>query len=221
MFLLLPYKVDVHSSRKPLANYLVMIAIVAVFVLKKKIYPEWRTEPFVLAGWSASGLLGYMWLHNGYLHIIFNLIFLWVFGNAVCAKVGNVLYLPVYIAAGLLAAVVHLTFDVRMAVGVVGASGALYGIIGAYFVLYPYNSIKCFFWFLAYLRWFSIAGFWIILLRLAFDIVGAISGYTEGPAYFAHIGGFVGGIILTIILLKSKLVVRDSMDDAIVRSIKA
>lgn len=216
MFLLLPYKVDVHSSRKPYANYLVIIAIVAVFALQES-YLKGRTAPFVLAGWSARGLLGYMWLHNGYLHIIFNLIFLWVFGNAVCAKVGNVLYLPVYIATGLLAAVIHLTFDVRMAVG---ASGALYGIIGAYFVLYPYNSIKCFFWFLAYLRFFSIAGFWIILLRLAFDIVGAISGYTEGPAYFAHIGGFVGGVILAIILVISKLVTRDSMDDAIVRSIK-
>lgn len=217
MFLFLPYKVDVQSSRKPFANYLVMVAIVAVFVLQQ-IYPEQRTEPFVLKGWSVKGLLGYMWLHADYIHIIGNLVFLWVFGNAVCAKIGNVLYLPVYIATGLLAAVIHLTFDDRMAVG---ASGAVYGIFGAYFVLFPYNSIKCFFWFLAYMRRFSIAGFWIILLRVALDIVGAISGYTAGAAYFAHIGGFVGGVILAIILLKSKLVTRDSMDDAIVRSIKA
>jgi membrane associated rhomboid family serine protease len=96
--------------------------MIAVFVLQQ-IYPEERTKPFVLNGWSAGGLLGYMWLHDGYLHIIFNLIFIWVFGNAVCAKIGNVLYLPVYIATGLLAAVIHLTFDVRMAVG---ASGARY-----------------------------------------------------------------------------------------------
>ncbi len=217
MFLFLPYKVDVQSRRRPFANYLVMIAIVAVFILQK-VYPEQRSEPFILAGWSVKGLLGYMWLHDGYLHIIFNLIFLWVFGNAVCAKMGNVLYLPVYIATGLLAAVAHLAFDVRMAVG---ASGAVYGIFGAYFVLYPYNSIKCFFWFLAYMRRFSIAGFWIILLRVALDVVGAISGYTAGAAYFAHIGGFVGGVVVAIILVISKLVTRDSMDDAIVRSIKA
>jgi len=217
LFLFLPYKVDVHSSRKPFANYLVMIAMAAAFVLQLTC-PQEQVERFVLDGWSVEGLLGHMWLHVGYWHIIGNLIFLWVFGNAVCAKMGNVLYLPVYIAAGVLAAVVHLTFDVRMAVG---ASGAVYGIFGAYFVLYPYNSIKCFFWFLAYVRCFSIAGFWIILLRVALDVVGAISGYTGGAAYFAHIGGFIGGIILTIILLKSKLVVRDSMDDAIVRSIKA
>jgi membrane associated rhomboid family serine protease len=194
-----------------------MIVMVAVFVLQQ-IYPEERTQPFELKGWSVRGLFGYMWLHVDYLHIIFNLIFIWVFGNAVCAKIGNVLYLPVYITTGLLAAALHLVFDDRT---VVGASGALYGIIGAYFVLYPYNSIKCLFWFLAYLRRFSIAGFWIILLRLAFDIVGAISGYKGGTAYFAHIGGFVGGVILAIILVVSKLVTRDSMDDAIVRSIKA
>ena len=216
MFLVLPYKVDVQSSRKPYANYLVMIAIVAVFVLKE-IYPEWRTGPFVLAGWSARGLLGYMWLHVGYGHIIGNLIFIWVFGNAVCAKVGNALYLPVYIAAGLLGGIVHLMFDSRMAIG---ASGAIFGIIGTYLFLYPYNSIKCFFWFLAYLRCFSIAGFWIILLRVALDVLGAVSKYKGGTAYFAHIGGFGGGIILALILLKSKLVARDSMDDAIVRSIK-
>jgi membrane associated rhomboid family serine protease len=191
--------------------------MIAVFVLQQ-IYPEERTEPFVLDSWSASGLLGYMWLHDGYFHIIFNLISIWVFGNAVCAKIGNVLYLPVYIATGLLAAAIHLTFDPRMALG---ASGAINGIIGAYLVLYPYNSVKFFGWFLAYIRFFSIAGFWIILLRVALDIVGAISGYTGGVAYFAHLGGFFGGVILVMILLASKLVTRDSMDHAIIRSIKA
>ena len=217
MFLFLPYKADIQSSRKPYANYLVMMAIVAVFVLQASYLGD-RTKPFELAGWSARGLLGYMWLHDGYLHIIGNLIFIWVFGNAVCAKIGNVLYLPVYIATGLLAAVVHLVFDDRIAVG---ASGAIFGIIGIYLVLYPYNSIKCFFWFLAYIRRFSIAGFWIIILWIALNLLGAISEYTGGAAYFAHIGGFVGGVILAIILVSSKLVTRDSMDDAIVRSIKA
>ena len=75
--------------------------------------------------------------------------------------------------------------------------------------------------FLIYIRRFSIAGLWIILLWVALNVLGAISGYTGGPAYFGHIGGFVGGVILAIILLKSKLVVRDSVDDAIARLLKA
>lgn len=216
MFLLLPYKVDVQSSRKPFANYLVMVAMVAAFALQMTC-PQEKVDRFVLDGWSAVGLFGHMWLHVGYGHIIGNLVFLWVFGNAVCSKLGNILYLHVYIGAGLMAGIVHLLFDDRMAVG---ASGAIFGIIGTYLLLYPFNSIKCLFWFLAYVRRFKIAGFWIILLWVILNIIGAVSGYTGGAAYFAHIGGFVGGIVLTIILLKSKLVTRDSMDDAIVRSIK-
>jgi len=215
LFLFLPYKVDVHSSRKPFANYLVMIAMVAVFVLQKS-YPEEQTEPFVLTDWSVRGLFGYMWLHNGYLHIIGNLIFVWVFGNAVCSKVGNILYLPVYIASGLVAAVVHLVFDGRE---VAGASGAIFGMVGAYFVLYPFNSIKCFVWYIAYVRRFSIAGIWIILLWVVLNVLAAVTKYTAA-AYFAHIGGFVSGVIIAMVLLMTKLVVRDSMDDAIVRSIK-
>ena len=215
MILLLPYKVDVQSSRKPFVNYLVMIGIVAAFALQPS--SQQPIESFVLDGWSIAGLFGHMWQHMGYFHIIGNLIFLWVFGNAVCAKVGNVFYLPVYIGTGLVAAVVHLIFDVRMAVG---ASGAIFGIIGTYFLLYPFNSIKCLFWFFVYVRRIRIAGIWIILLWVALNVLGAVSGYTEGAAYFGHIGGFVGGVILAIILLKSKLVVRDSVDDAIARLLK-
>lgn len=216
MLLFLPYKVDVHSSRKPFANYLVMISIVAVFALQES-YLKGRTDPFLLTGWSVKELFGHMWLHSGYLHVIFNLIFLWVFGNAVCSKVGNLLYLPLYVVTGLLAAVTHILFDDRIAVG---ASGAIFGIVGAYFLLFPFNSIKCIIWFFIYLRRINIAGFWIILLLFALDVLGAVSGYTGGAAYFAHIGGFVSGVLLALVLLKSKLVARDSVDDAIVRAMK-
>lgn len=193
-----------------------MFAMLVVFALQQS-YLKGRTETFELTGWTVRGIFGYMWLHDGYPHIIGNLIFIWVFGNALCSKVGNILYIPLYIATGLLAATLHLVCDVRTAVG---ASGALYGVIGAYFVLYPFNSIKCFVWFLAYLRRFSVAGFWIILLKVALDVLGAVTGYMGGTAYFAHIGGFVSGVIIAMVLLMTKLVVRDSMDDAIVRSIK-
>lgn len=216
MILLLPYKVDVQSSRKPFANYLVILAVVAAFVLQMFASKE-QVQQFFLDEWSLPALLGHMWLHTGYPHIIGNLIFLWVFGNAVCAKVGNILYLPVYIGTGLVAAVIHLLFDARVSVG---ASGAIFGIIGTYFLLYPFNSIKCLFIFFVYIRRIKIAGIWIILMWVALNILGAVSGYMEGAAYFGHIGGFVAGVILAIILLKTKLVARDSMDDAIARSLK-
>jgi membrane associated rhomboid family serine protease len=192
-----------------------MIVMLAVFALQQSNL-EGRTEPFVLTDWSVREMFGYMWLHLGYGHIIGNLVFLWVFGNAVCSKVGNILYLPVYIAAGLMAAVVHLVFDGRE---VVGASGAIFGMVGAYFVLFPFNSVKCFAWFITYVRCFSIAGIWIILLWVVLNVLAVVTKYTAA-AYFAHIGGFVSGLIIAMILLTTKLVARDSLDDAIVRSIK-
>ena len=97
MFLFVPYKVDVHSSIRPFANYLVMFATVAVFALQVSYLGD-RAKPFELTDWSVREMFGYMWLHDGYLHIIGNLIFIWVFGNAVCSKVGNILYIPLYIA---------------------------------------------------------------------------------------------------------------------------
>ncbi len=213
--MLIPYKVDVYSSRIPFVNYLVMIAVVAAFVLQR-ICPLKDVEQFVLQGWSVAALFGHMWLHLGHFHIIGNLIFLWVFGNAVCSKLGNLFYLPVYIGTGLVAAIVHLFFDGRPAVG---ASGAIFGIVGVYFMLYPFNSIKCIFVFIVYVRRISIAGFWIILWWIALNVLGVVSAFTAA-AYFGHIGGFVAGVILAIVLLKSKLVIRDSMDNAIIRSLK-
>ena len=117
-----------------------MIVMLAVFAMQQTSLKA-RIETFVLTDWSVKGIFGYMWLHNNYPHIIGNLVFIWVFGNAVCSKVGNILYLPLYIATGVVAAVAHLVFDGRE---VVGASGAIFGMVGAYFVFYPFNSIKCF-----------------------------------------------------------------------------
>jgi membrane associated rhomboid family serine protease len=192
-----------------------MIVVLAVFAMQQTSLRA-RIETFVLTEWSVKGIFGYMWLHNNYPHIIGNLVFIWVFGNAVCSKVGNILYPPLYIATGVVAAVAHLVFDGRE---VAGASGAIFGMVGAYFVFYPFNSIKCFVWFIAYVRRFSIAGIWIILLWVVLNVLAVVTKYTAA-AYFAHIGGFVSGVIFAVFLLMTKLVVRDSMDDAIVRSIK-
>lgn len=212
--LIIPYKVDVSTERRPISNYFIMLVTVAAFIFQVTSSGE-QVKRFVLDGWSITELAGYMWLHTGYLHIIGNLVFLWVFGNAVCAKVGNFFYLLIYMGTGILAGIIHIIFDGRSAVG---ASGALYGIIGTYLVLYPFNSIKCLFIFIIYLRRFSIAGLWVILCWFILNVLGAITGYTA-KAFFAHIGGFVIGVIWAIILLKLKLVIRDNIDDAIVKSL--
>jgi membrane associated rhomboid family serine protease len=160
-------------------------------------------EEYLLTGWRNKGMFTHMWLHGGLLHLIGNLLFLWIFGNAVCAKIGNIIYAPIYIIAGLSAAMTYLLFSSHPALG---ASGAINGIVGMYLVLFPTNSITCY-WSLTMLYWkeFEAPSYAMILLWLAYDIFGAAVGGSN-IAYFAHFGGFATGFVIAIILLKTKFI---------------
>ena len=156
-----------------------------------------------------------MWLHGGILHFLGNMLFLWIFGNAVCAKIGNVIYLPIYLALGLLAAVVHLIF---WGGSMIGASGAINGIVGMYLIFFPENEITCF-WSISIFYWrqFSVRSFWMILLWLVYDILGAVflSKESGGVAYFAHLGGFSDGFGLAVLMLKTKMVTMEKYEKSL------
>jgi membrane associated rhomboid family serine protease len=163
----------------------------------------WMSE-FVLRGFSLKGLFGHMWLHAGLLHLAGNLLFLWIFGNAVCAKVGNRIYFPLYIVFGLIAGISHLLFTGG---AVVGASGAINGVVGMFLVFFPENDITCYFSFtIFYWREFTVSSYWMILFWLFWDILGAVVatglGASSGVAYFAHLGGFAVGFGIAILMLR-------------------
>ncbi len=182
-------------------------------------YYTWgRIRPFILNGFSIKGLFGHLWLHGGILHIAGNMLFLWIFGNAVCSKIGNISYLPVYLGLGLISGISHLLFTGGAAIG---ASGAINGIVGMYLVFFPTNEITCYFVFLLFFRpivkEFCLSSYWMILFWLMLDIWGAMSG--EGQvAYYAHLGGFVGGFGLGLLMLKLKLVKMYSDETSIVQA---
>jgi membrane associated rhomboid family serine protease len=209
MFFLVPYAVDVPFDRKPVLNWLLVISVIAVFILQYAAYTgteESYFDSYVLNGWNWRGLIGHMWLHADPIHLGGNMLFLWVFGNAVCAKVGNLKYLPIFLFLGLGAAAAHLWLNGSPAIG---ASGAVNGIVGMFLVFFWQNEMDCVFFILIVLRpiykTFSVSSYWMILLWLVFDIIGALIG--EGQtAYYAHLGGFFSGAILAVVLLKLKLV---------------
>jgi membrane associated rhomboid family serine protease len=132
------------------------------------------TGRLLLQDWSLKGLFGYMWLHGDPLHLAGNVLFLWIFGNAVCAKLGNLLYLILYVFCGVLAGVVHLLF---VSGPVLGASGAINGVVGMYLVLFYENEITCVFGWLIppLLKCFDVSSIWMIFFWLFWDIVGGFA----------------------------------------------
>jgi membrane associated rhomboid family serine protease len=178
-------------------------------IIKRNLIEEYfvygQIRPYMLSGLQLKGLFGYIWLHGGILHLLGNLLFLWTFGNAVCAKIGNIRYAPVYIGLGVIAGISHLIFAGG---SVIGASGAINGIVGIFLVFFPQNEITCYWIFFPYIRQFSLSSYWMILFWFAFDILGAFMG-GGGVAHFAHLGGFFAGAALAIVMLKTRMVVME------------
>ena len=141
-----------------------------------------------------------MFLHGGWMHVIGNMWFLWVFGDNIEDRLGHVTYFLFYVACGLGAGVLHTLFNWGSMVPTVGASGAISGILGAYFVFFPRARIVTlvpliFFFFTVQLPTVFFVGYWILIQFLGG--LNAMSHHsTGGTAWWAHIGGFALGFIL-------------------------
>jgi membrane associated rhomboid family serine protease len=150
-----------------------------------------------------------MFLHGGWLHLGGNMLFLWIFGNNVEDRLGPILYIPFYLAAGIAAAIGQLLVDTNSVVPNLGASGAIAGVLGAYIVMFPRRRVLTlvFFFFITaiWLPAWVVLGAWFILQL--FNGVGAVTAeISTGVAFFAHIGGFVfGGIVAFLFFPKEGL----------------
>ena len=137
-----------------------------------------------------------MFLHGSLLHIGGNMLFLWIFGNNIEDVLGSLSYLGFYLLAGLVAAAAHIAVQANSTVPVVGASGAIAGVMGAYMVLFPDVQIRTvlifFFLFIRDIRAKYLLGFWFLLQFF--------TNPAEGVAWVAHVGGFVFGAIVGFFL---------------------
>jgi len=203
-FFFIPTKIETLEQWFPWANWLLVcvisgVSLYAIFVVGNFDSPE--LEPLILDGYSWTGLFGCVLLHVDLFHLIGNMIFLVVFGNALCSNINNGLYLLLFLACALIASVTHVMFDGHPAVG---ASGAINGVVGATLAMYPKNRV-----YLAWVYWmfmvfrsglFSLPAAVIFCAWFAYDILGSLIGYGM-TAYFAHIGGFLGGLVIGLIAL--------------------
>ncbi len=146
-------------------------------------------------------LITSMFLHGGWLHIIGNMLYLWVFGDNVEDALSPIPYLAYYLACGVVAGLAQVMFDPYSRVPSIGASGAVAGVLGGYFVLHPTNRVNTlvilgiFIRVVALPAW-VLLGFWFILQF--FSGVTTTDAAAGGVAYWAHVGGFVIGMVLMI-----------------------
>jgi len=153
----------------------------------------------VMALPASLSLITSMFLHGGFLHLIGNMLYLWIFGDNIEEAMGHVRFIFFYLICGVIAAMSHAVSDPASVSPMIGASGAISGVLGAYLLLFPrarvYTLIPLgFFFWRAYIPASIILGLWFLLQILSGTAsVGAAGG---GVAWFAHIGGFLAGMAL-------------------------
>ncbi len=195
----IPYRIDTLFQCEPWANWTIFgVTIATSLAIQGGAIPlEVAEQHFVLGKGGPEAIVGYLFAHGGLVHLAGNMVFLWVFGNAVCATIGNFTYLALYLGLGAFAGLTH------MLVGgepVIGASGAIAGVVGLAVALYPINRVNVFYMISMIPRTGRILLWMLALYWTAWDIVGA--WLHLGPvAYWAHLGGTTAGLATGMILL--------------------
>ena len=163
-----------------------------------------------VGGLGAGSIISSMFMHGGWMHLIGNMWFLWVFGNNIEDSMGHVRYLVFYLLTGALAAAAHIAADPGRAIPTVGASGAISGIMGAYMVLYPKVRVQTLIFIIIYIRVIPLPAWALLAYWFFLQVVGGGASMSQGGggvAFWAHVGGFVAGVVL-VKLFEKRILVR-------------
>jgi len=220
MFFFLPLYDDNPIQRPPVVTYMLIGICVAVFLWelgqdadmvaetygmipavlfgKARLSPEIATVPPWVTIFTS------MFLHSGWLHIGGNMLFLWIFGNNVEDVLGHVRYLLLYLASGVAAALCQGLSDPTATEPMLGASGAIAGVLGAYLLIYPFANVHVLVLIIIVVRFITVPA-WIMLglwfgLQLVSGLLSETGTGAGGVAFWAHVGGFVAGVVLLILL---------------------
>jgi membrane associated rhomboid family serine protease len=218
--LALPLYDDAPVRRPPIATYGLITACVLAFLWQQSLGARAGQEidyalgtvPAVLFGHAglierlrivppwATVLTG-MFLHGGWLHLFGNMLFLWLFGRGVESALGALRFLLLYLACGVAAALAQAAMNPAAAVPMIGASGAIAGVLGAYLVLYPRGNVTVLIWVLFFVRLFAVPAVVVLGLWFLVQLASALAtpAGEAGIAFWAHVAGFLAGIALVVI----------------------
>lgn len=220
---MLPIRDDTPRSTTPYINYFLIVLNLLIFYFEWTLSPrslqgfeyKFAFVPLNITGWVSGSVpasvalvpfISSMFLHANWWHVIGNMWFLRIFGDNVEDRLGHFGYLIFYLLCGVGADLAHLVFNFNSHLPAVGASGAIAGVMGAYFVLYPRARVLT--WWIFFVFWLPawlVLGYWFLGEFLG----GAASLFTSsggagGVAFWAHVGGFVTGVVLIKLLPTKK-----------------
>jgi membrane associated rhomboid family serine protease len=214
MFLPLHDRNPIRHIRFPYVNY-GLIAVTSLVFLIQSMMPEPAFDDFAASlgmipvvvrdlypaplVWlpDQATLVTHAFLHGDWLHLLANMLFLWVFGDNIEDALGHVRYLVFYLACAVLAGLTHLAFNLDSFGPLIGASGAVAGVMGAYLVLFPHARVYVLFR-LAFPIPLPIPALWMVGVWFATQVVYLIANADEGVAWWAHVGGIIAGALLVV-----------------------
>jgi len=203
---------DDNSARRitPVVTYVLIALNALVFLLElnngNAFIERWAFVPTRFLAdpvGEIPTLFTSMFMHAGWLHLLGNMLYLWIFGDNVEDRLGHGMYTVFYILCGLGATFAQLAFSLGSSIPNLGASGAIAGVLGAYLVMFPRGSVNVLLGRIdTRMSALIVIGFWIVIQIFSQVSAFTASSQTEGGgvAYMAHIGGFVAGVVLTFLL---------------------
>jgi membrane associated rhomboid family serine protease len=206
--MIVPYSVDVPMDRWPISNWvLIVVTCLISFYAFGAMMGNEDLESWMMFGsgdWNTQlGLLGSVTTHADFMHLIGNMVFLFVFGNAVSAKLGHAMFLSLYFIIG---AVSGLASSMLGDMPGLGASGAISGVTGMFIVLFPRNNVSVFYWLGLRFHGVWVVSSWVAIgfyfaKDILFYIIEQSSGASSGIGFVAHISGTLLGAALAATLL--------------------
>jgi membrane associated rhomboid family serine protease len=203
---MIPLKDVIPSRTRPVITTSLVVVNALIFLLQSTLSPG-ELDRFLFtfgltpAHFSLVSLFTSMFVHGGLFHVAGNLLYLWIFGDNIEDRLGHGRFLVFYLAAGVVAALAQTAMDPSSTVPMVGASGAIAGVLGGYFVLYPQSRVLTLFPFpvmLFEVPAFFFLGLWFLVQFVSGlgSLAGASSGLPGGVAFWAHVIGFLAGAVL-------------------------
>ena len=215
----IPVRTDYRMRHTPLANYLLIGVNLLVFLMGYNAMTaesSARIATYMLQAGAPQlhQFFTSVFLHGGWWHLLGNMLFLWVFGNALNDRLGHVAYLAFYLAGGVLASVGYLLLTTTGSL--LGASGAIAAVTGAYLVLFPRVRVFCYWWFLYMIIPVELSSLYFLAFQFIYNLVlsgaQAHGAMSDNVAYMAHSSGYAFGIVVAALLLVTRLLPRDPYD---------